>query len=267
MRSLKAMMNLYGRTALITGGAGHIAYASAESLAELGCNIVLVDRSMLLLEEKKLQLLEKYRVRVEAIECDFAEEKNIDELYSQCNSKYKVLDVLLHSAAFVGTTELDGWVTPFEEQSIDTWRKAVEVNLSAIFNLTKLLTPLLKKSSFASIINISSIAGEVGPDLKLYEGTDMGSPAAYAASKGGLIQLTRWLSTVLAPQIRVNSISPGGLFRGQDQKFVDRYCQRTPLGRMGKEEDFKGVVAFLSSSLSEYVTGQNILIDGGYTVW
>ncbi len=95
----------------------------------------------------------------------------------------------------------------------------------------------------------------------------MGNPAAYAASKGGMVQLTRWLATVLAPDVRVNCISPGGVARGQPEPFVTRYVQRTPLKRMATEEDFKGAIAYLASDLSEYVTGENLLVDGGWTAW
>ena len=95
----------------------------------------------------------------------------------------------------------------------------------------------------------------------------MGNPAAYAASKGGMVQMTRWLATVLAPDIRVNCISPGGVARGQPESFVTRYVQRTPLKRMATEEDFKGAIAYLASDLSAYVTGENLLVDGGWTVW
>ena len=95
----------------------------------------------------------------------------------------------------------------------------------------------------------------------------MGNPAAYAASKGGIVQLTRWLSTTLAPDIRVNTLSPGGVFRNQPEVFVKRYEEKVPLGRMATEEDFKGSVAFLASDLSQYVTGQNMLVDGGWGAW
>ena len=95
----------------------------------------------------------------------------------------------------------------------------------------------------------------------------MGSPAAYAASKGGLVQLTRWLATTLAPAVRVNAISPGGVFRGQPDTFVKRYVERTPLGRMANEDDFKGTVAYLASDLSAYVTGVNQMVDGGWSAW
>ena len=129
------------------------------------------------------------------------------------------------------------------------------------------LTPLLRKSKGANIINIGSTYGTWAPDHSLYEGTSMGNPAAYASSKAGLIQLTKWLSTTLASSIRVNAISPGGVLRSQPQIFVKKYKARTPLKRMAKEDDFRGAIAYLASDLSSYVTGQNLAVDGGWGVW
>ena len=124
----------------------------------------------------------------------------------------------------------------------------------------------MEKSAAASIINVSSIYGVAGQKMSMYEGMDYLTPAAYAASKGGLVQLTRYLATVLAPQIRVNCISPGGIERNQDKGFSARYKKMTPLARMGREEDFKGVAHFLASDLSAYISGQNIIVDGGWSL-
>jgi NAD(P)-dependent dehydrogenase (short-subunit alcohol dehydrogenase family) len=129
------------------------------------------------------------------------------------------------------------------------------------------LSPLLKSSDNGCIVNIGSIYGTYGPDWSLYEGTKMSNPAAYAASKGGLIQLTHWLATTVSPEIRVNAISPGGIFRNQPGEFVKRYESRTPLGRMANEEDFRGAIAYLASDLSKYVTGVNLAVDGGWGAW
>ena len=148
-----------------------------------------------------------------------------------------------------------------------TWRRALEVNLTSAFALSQACQFLLEKSTSASIINIGSIYGFLGPDLSLYESTDMNNPAAYAASKGGLLQLTRWMATALAPKIRVNSISPGGISRGQPQAFVDRYVSRTPLKRMGREEDLQGAIIYLATDMSSWVTGQNLIVDGGWSSW
>ena len=121
----------------------------------------------------------------------------------------------------------------------------------------------MKGQAGASIINIASIYASRGPSWKLYENTLMGNPAAYGVSKAGLVQLTRWMAATLAPFIRVNSISPGGIFRGQNERFVQRYKDATLLGRMATEADIAGAVAYLSSDLSEYVTGIDLVVDGG----
>ena len=160
-----------------------------------------------------------------------------------------------------------GWSVPFEDQSVETWRRAIEVNLTAVFDLSQGLHSLLKASKGGSIINIASIYGMNGVDWSLYEGTSMSNPAAYAASKGGLIQLTRWLATTIAPEVRVNAIAPGGIFRNQPEGFVKRYEAKTPLGRMATEEDFRGAIAYLSSDLSRYVTGHVLMVDGGWSSW
>jgi NAD(P)-dependent dehydrogenase (short-subunit alcohol dehydrogenase family) len=177
------------------------------------------------------------------------------------------IDILINNAALVGTSDLNGWAVPFAEQNANTWRLALEVNLTAPFILTQACREVLIASGHGSVINIGSIYGIVAPDMSLYEGTALGNPAAYAASKGGLLQLTRWLTTVLAPHVRVNSIVVGGVWRNQSALFHQRYIARTPLGRMAAEEDMKGAVAYLASDLSAYVTGQTLVVDGGWTAW
>jgi NAD(P)-dependent dehydrogenase (short-subunit alcohol dehydrogenase family) len=256
-----------GRVALITGGAGKIGSAMAEALAELGADIVLLDVNATALEETANRIADQYGVQVNGLALDLEDELALQTAPSQISELHGKLDVLVNNAAFVGTSAMSGWATSFEKQSVETWKRAMDVNLTSAFALTQGCTDLLRQSGYASVINIASIYGIHGPDLTLYEGTEMGNPAAYAASKGGLLQLTRWLSTVLAPDVRVNAISPGGVQRGQPVEFQERYVKRTPLGRMAVEEDFKGAIAFLASDLSRYVTGQNIVVDGGWGVW
>lgn len=267
MRSINELLNLEGRTALITGASGHLGNAIAETLAELNCNLALVDIDYESLAKKSDSIAKKYDVECIAIEHDLEEVESVSLIKQQLLKRFNSIDIIVNNAAFVGTSCLEGWTTPFESQSIKVWKRAFDVNLTSIFALIQALTSTLRASGNGSIINISSIYGVIGPDMSLYENTDMGNPAAYAASKGGLIQLTKWLSTVLAPKIRVNCISPGGIWRNQPQIFVEKYSTRTPLGRMAKEEDFKGIVAYLASDLSAYMTGQNIIVDGGWTSW
>lgn len=267
MTTIKELMNLKGRRALVTGATGGLGKVMADTLAELGADLVLVDRPGSDFQNLAEALTQRWGIQVQHRHCDLEQRERRVELMDWLKRSGEGLNVLINNAAFVGTSELQGWAVPFEEQTVNTWRRALEVNLTAVFDLCQGLTPMLKASEGASIINIASIYGEYGPDWSLYEGTNMSNPAAYGASKGGLIQFTRWLATTIAPRVRANAISPGGVFRSQPETFVQRYEARTPLGRMATEDDFRGVVAYLASDLSKYVTGQNLLVDGGWGVW
>lgn len=267
MKTILELMNMQGRRALVTGATGGIGQVIAHTLAELGANLILVDRpgsGFELLNEEIRRLSQAAAINVE---CDLENQNDRERLIQLVMDDGAGLDVLVNNAAFVGTSGLQGWVTPFEQQSLETWRRAFEVNLTAAFDLAKGFSPALRNSKHGSIINVASIYASLGPDYSLYEGTAMGNPAAYAASKGGLVQLTRWLATTLAPDVRVNAISPGGVFRNQPDLFVKRYEAKTPLGRMATEDDFKGTVAYLASDLSAYVTGVNQVVDGGWSAW
>jgi NAD(P)-dependent dehydrogenase (short-subunit alcohol dehydrogenase family) len=266
MTTLNSLMNLSGRRALITGACGGLGRVMAQTLAELGAELVLLDLADTPLAELAAEIKADWGVDVVVRHCDLESQAERVTLIAGLQQEGR-LDILINNAAFVGTSDLQGWATPFEQQSIETWRRALEVNLTAVFHLCQGLAPIIQLSGHGSIINIGSIYGEYGPDWRLYEGTSMSNPAAYSATKAGILQLTRWLSTTMAPMVRVNSISPGGIIRGQAQVFVERYEARTPLERMATEDDFRGVVAFLATDMSKYMTGQNILIDGGWGVW
>ncbi len=267
MITIKSLSDLKGRKALITGSAGNLGRIFAETLAELGADLVLVDLPGTNLENLSATLVKKWQVGVEVQYCDLESTQERADLILRINSNKEALNIVVNNAAFVGSSKLDGWNVSFEEQTLETWRRAMEVNLTAVFDLCKGLSPSLRSSSGASIINVGSIYGLYGPDWDLYSNTNMSNPAAYAASKGGLVQLSRWLATTLAPDVRVNVISPGGILRNQDPKFIERYISKTPLQRMAVENDFKGAIAFLASDLSNFVTGQIIEVDGGWGVW
>jgi NAD(P)-dependent dehydrogenase (short-subunit alcohol dehydrogenase family) len=267
-RSLRELMSLEGRVALVTGGAGHIGRAIGHALAELGAQVAVVDISASSAAAAASELSQRWPAAPAAeFSCDLEQSDEVRDLPRRIRERLGRIDIIVNCAAFVGTSGLEGWAVPFEQQSDKTWRRAIEVNLTAPFLLVQAAAADLRVSGHGSVINISSIYGLSGPDWRLYEGTTLGNPAAYAASKGGLIQATRWLSTTLAPYIRVNAIAPGGVFRDTPEPFLSRYTARTPLGRMAREEDFKGAVAYLASDLSAYVTGQCLAVDGGWTVW
>jgi NAD(P)-dependent dehydrogenase (short-subunit alcohol dehydrogenase family) len=267
MASIREQIDLKGRVAVITGGAGHLGRVMANTLAEAGADIAIVDIKQEYINPVLSELREKWGCRAVGIAVDLEDSDAAAKIPAKIVERLGRLDILINNAAFVGTSGLTGWNEPFERQSVETWKRALTVNLTAIFALTQAAAPFLREFGHGSIINVASIYGIVGPDFRLYDGLNMSNPAAYAASKGGVVQFTRWSSTVLAPEIRVNAITPGGIFRNQDPKFVGRYESRTPLKRMAHEEDFIGATIFLASDLSKYVTGQNIVVDGGFSVW
>lgn len=267
MRQVKTLMDLSGRKALVTGGAGHIGFAAAQTLVELGADLTVLDLDGAACQESVATLSRPAKSGLFAVPCDLTSEDETRAAIQESISLMGGLDILIHCAAYAGTTEVAGWAVPFEEQTIDAWDTAMRVNLTSAFTMVQEGRKALACSGHGSVIFFGSIYGTVGNDMRLYEGTDMESPAAYPASKGGLIQLARYLATFLAPRIRVNTISPGGVWRDQPEAFHERYVYRTPMGRMATEEDLKGAVAYLASDLSAYVTGHNLAVDGGWTAW
>lgn len=267
MKKLSRLMDMRGRRAIVTGGAGHIGLAIGEALVELGAKVAILDRDAAACAARVKVLGRLRRGSAVAVPCDLSDEGSTRLAAREAERLLGGADVLVHAAAYVGTTRHPGWAVPFAEQTTDAFELALRVNLTAAFTLAHELSAALARSGHGSVILIGSTYGVLGPDLGLYEGTTMANPAGYGASKGGVIQLARHLSTVLAPRVRVNSLSPGGVLRGQPKVFIDRYVRKTPLGRMAVEEDFKGAVAYLASDLSSYVTGQNLMVDGGWTAW
>lgn len=259
-------MKFNKKTVLVTGAAGFIGRTFCHDVAKNGGRCILVDK-----QSGALKDLQKNLPVVEegphiTICTDLGDRRERDQLTDQVINNFETLDILVNNAAFTGDSNLNGWVDKFENQSIEAWSAALEVNLTACFELSQKFKSLLKKGTNPSILNVGSIYGIIGPTFSFYDETDMGNPAAYAASKGGLVQLTKWLASALSPTIRVNSVSPGGIFRNQPEKFVERYNKRTPLGRMATEQEISNAILFLVSDMASYITGHNLVVDGGLTI-
>jgi NAD(P)-dependent dehydrogenase (short-subunit alcohol dehydrogenase family) len=246
------MINLKNKYCLVTGCNGYIGYAITKKLKGLGAKVIGVD----LMSKKKNPNL-SFFVK---INLDYKTE--IDKLIIILNTKFKKIDILINNAGYVGESSIN----KVTDSKIFYNEKYENLNLTNSIYLTNSLVPLIKKSKSASIINICSIYSLLAYDYSLYKETKMKPPMAYGVSKAGLMHYTKLLSTALAPRIRVNSISPGGIFRNQPKKFIKRYLDKTPLLRMGHENDVANSVIFLSSELSSYITGQNLVVDGGYSV-
>ena len=256
-----------GRKALITGGAGHLGGVAADALAELGASVSLLDIEPEACQAKIENLAEYDSIPGIAVPCDLLDERSTRGAIKLATNYMGGLDIIVHCAAYVGTTEVSGWTVPLAEQTVSAWDAALRVNLTAAFVMAQEAREIMETSGNGSMIFFGSTYGLVAPDFRIYEGTDMVSPAGYASSKGGILQLTRYLASAMAPKIRVNSITPGGVWRDQPESFHENYKSRTPLGRMATEQDLKGAVAYLASDMSEYVTGHNLVVDGGWTAW
>lgn len=265
-RSITELSRMDGRVSLVIGGAGHIGSVAASGLAELGSNLAIVDINENRVRSISDEIRKTHGVEVLEVVADLESEDDVRSIAPTVIQHYGRLDVLVHLAAIVNP-ELGGWTTRFEDQSVTQWRRGIEINLTSAFLLAQGCVESLRKSPNGSMIFFGSTYGIVGPDWSIYEGTDMGNAAGYAASKGGIIQLTRWLATTLAPEVRVNTLSPGGVYRDHLEVFRNAYANKTPLKRMATEEDYKAGVAFLASDMSRYVTGHNLVIDGGWTAW
>ena len=158
------------------------------------------------------------------------------------------------------------WGNKFEDIEFISWQKNIDWQLNSHFYFMQKVSKHMIDKKYGSIVNIASIYGIVGPDFTVYEGTDMTMPAAYSVIKGGLINFTRYLASYLgSKKVRVNCVSPGGIFDNQNPIFIDNYIKKVPMKRMGLPKDISPTVAFLLSDESSYITGQNIAIDGGLT--
>lgn len=260
-------INFKNKNIVITGSTGFIGKAVSEKYAELNANLILIDLKQKLLLEQKRKLEKKYRSNIYIFNVDFNKVVSIRKIANKISNILDNIDVVINIAAMVGDNKIKGWNEDFEKQSFINWSKATNVNLTAIFYLSQLLKDKLENSLHPNIINLSSIYGFLAPDYNLYKDLNMNNPAAYSATKAGVIQLTKWLASALAPKIRVNCISPGGIKRKNLKKiFIRRYENKTLLNRMCTEDDVVNTIIFLSSELSSYITGQNLILDGGYSI-
>ena len=246
------MLNLKNKYCLVTGCNGYIGKAITKKLKILGAKVIGID---IMVKKKDPNLFYFAKLNME-------NKKEIDQFKSLLNKMFKKIDVLVNNAGYVGTSDIN----TKKNNKFFYNEKYSELNLINTIYLTSALIPLLKKSKSASIINICSIYSSLAYDYNLYKGTKMNIPLAYGVTKAGLMHYAKMLSTIVGPKIRVNAISPGGIYRKQPTKFIKRYLNKTPLLRMGNENDVANAVIFLSSELSNYITGQNLIVDGGYSV-
>ena len=263
---IQDLFDMTDQVALVTGGSRGLGLDEACALADLGAQVVITSRKLPGAQKAAEALSERAKSPALALEMDVTDEKSIHKMFDEISDRYGRLDCLVNNAG--GAPDSDK-VSIFERR-LEDWEYVIRTNLTGAFLCTQAAANIMRDQRTGSIINISSIAGVVGRDLRIYEDVDMRPNFAdYAASKAGVLGLTRESAASLGPYgIRVNAILPGGFERGQPQPFIDRYSDKTALGRMGRDRiDLKGAVALLASPAGAYISAACLVVDGGFCIF
>lgn len=270
--SYRALFDLSGRTAVVTGGAGILGRRFAAGLADHGAAVAVVDIDGEAARAAAAEIAKEYAARVVAVTADVADADSVKALAGEIRAQIGEVDILINNAASKGKS-LDAFFSPLEDFDLRTWRDIMAVNLDGMFNIARTFGEAMARRGRGSIIQTASIYGVVAPDQRIYEnsmylGRPINTPAVYSASKAGVIGLTRHLAAYWAESgVRVNTLTPGGVESGQNEEFNRRYSARVPMGRMARADELVGAMIFLASDASSYVTGQNIVVDGGLSAW
>ncbi len=266
------LFSVEGKVAVVTGGLGQLGRQFCLSLVARKARVVCMDRRTPaeLVEMKFGALAEKMMF----IEADVTKRESLEDALKAIEAKFGTPEILVNNAGLDSPPGAPASETgPFEEYPESSWDKVMEVNLKGVFLCCQVFGGAMAKASRGSIINISSIYGVVSPDQRIYEfrrkeGVAFNKPVAYSASKSGILNLTRYLATYWAPKgVRVNTLTFAGVANNQPAEFLAGYEPKVPLGRMAREDEYNGAIIFLSSDASSYMTGSNMILDGGFTAW
>lgn len=272
MNYLENLYNLKDKVVIITGGAGLLGRQYSEALSNLGAVPILADMDGALAEKVAGELEKKYNTKVRGYAVDVTIKKSLEDCRDKVISEFGRVDVLINNAGISGKVADDTVAPGFEDYPLAEWEKAFDVNITGMFLAAQVFGHEMVKQGNGVVINICSIYGILSPDQRIYarEGASKNfiKPVSYSVTKSAVLNLTRYLATYWAGKgIRVNTLTPGGVFDNQDAKFVKRYSERTPMGRMANPEDMVGPMLFLASDASKYMTGANLIIDGGWSAW
>ncbi len=237
-----------------------------EVLSEAGAHVVIVDLDQKKCDKEAERITKLNGVKAIGIKADITDEKQVEGMVKKAVEEFGRINILINNAA----VKTKNFCAPLFEYPIEDWQKVVDVNLTGMFLCAKHVGKQFEKQGKKGVIvNISSTYGVVGPDQRIYP-KKMGynTPLVYSATKSAVLNLTRYLAAYWhGTEIRVNTLTPGGVFNNQDPDFVKNYCYRTVLGRMARKDEYRGAILFLVSDASSYMTGSNLIIDGGWTCW
>lgn len=260
--------DLTGQVALVTGGAGILGRRFCATLAGAGAQVAVVD----LVGAAADEVAAGIGPGAAGFACDVSDPDSVKACVAAVMARFGRIDVLVNNAA-TKTADVRAFFEPFETYSLETWREVMGVNIDGMFLMAQAVGREMLTAGSGRIIQTASIYGLVGPDSRIYEGSDylggpINTPAVYSASKAAVVGLTRWLATHWADKgIRVNCLVPGGVSSGQNGIFEQSYSARVPMGRMARADEMTAPLLFLASDASSYVTGQVLAVDGGWTAW
>lgn len=269
------LFSLKNKIAIVTGAMGLIGKQHCIALAEAGANVVVTD-----IDEDECEIFAEELQVVAANEtfgigADITNRLSLENLRNKVIDKFGEIDILVNNAAINDKFESPSSAaeqSKFEHYPLELWQKSLDVNITGIFLCSQILGTVMAERGCGSIINVASTYGLVAPDQSIYEKPDGTQPfyksPSYPTTKGAVIAFTKFLATYWAKKgVRVNTLCPGGVQNGQDEYFIQNYSARTPMGRMAKPSDYKGALIFLASDASAYMTGTNVVVDGGWTAW
>ena len=265
------IFSLKNKTAIVTGALGLLGKQHCIALSEAGANIVAADLD----EDECAKFAESLSTGSIGLHLDVTDSKSIEALRDETKNKFGKIDILVNNAAVNDSFENPKAAleqSKFENYPLEIWKKSLDVNLTGVFLCSQILGSVMAEQKSGSIINIASTYGIIAPDQNLYKNQNgeqtFSKPPAYSATKGGIISFTKYLAAYWGNKnVRVNSLSPGGVENNQDDFFIENYSTKTPLNRMAKPTDYKGALIFLASDASSYMTGANLIVDGGWTCW
>ena len=264
--SVKKMNNLSEKVVFLTGAAGLLGTQYATALSSVGANVVLADINYNKCKKIEKELKEKNNVSPFSIKMDISNKKSIDNAIAKVMKKFSKIDVLVNNAVFPETQKERS--IQFEKFPLELWNKIFAVNVTGVFLCNQKIGSIMVKQKKGSIINISSMYGIVAADQRIYGDSGLNSTAAYAVTKSSLFNFTRYLASYWRNTgVRINTLTLGGVENNQDPKFIQKYSEKTMIGRMAKKNEFTGALIFLASDASSYMTGSNMVVDGGWTAW
>ena len=265
--NVKKLYDMVEKTVVITGAAGLLGKQYADGLSQVGANVVLADTNYQECKKIEKELRKKYTTDPLSVKLDITNQNSIKNSISKILKKYKKIDVLINNAAFQGKVGKER-TTDMVELPLSQWNLGLAVNLTGTFLMCQEVGKVFLKQKKGVIINIASTYGVIAADQRIYGKSGQNSAAFYAVTKSGILNLTRYLSAYWqGTGIRVNTFSPGGVENNQDPSFIKKYSSRTPMKRMAKKDEYVGSLIFLASNASSYMTGSNLIVDGGWTAW